>query len=128
MNSDKKQEFDVGKFSTLVEDKNSILEIQSYLFDIQGFGKSCAETCFEEFLSRFTTRLKSRGIFTPPSVFQGMTESKGIPARILHPNQSWVSGRIRVKVSIEFLSDSPEQLESDKLVEPSALDDLRVDT
>lgn len=93
-------------------DEDSIISIGGQLYR-SGIFEHSVRDAFEYFLDMgnvLSSVLKHRGIEVEPSDLVEDWDarwwfSRGVPCSMLRPNESWQAGRIRVKVSVEFVPD-----------------------
>ncbi len=103
---------------------NSVIDIGGRLVYLQEFIKSCREVAYENYGSRLSASLSNRGISVSPNNLYQITNKEGISAKLLHPGAPLTSGKVRVRLLVEFEPD----LSDDKTnLSDSPLDDLRTE-
>lgn len=96
-------------------DEDSIISLGDQLYR-SGIFEHSVRDAFEYFLDMgniLSNVLKHRGIEIEPSELVKDWDarwwfSRGLPCNMLRPNESWQAGRIRVRVSVEFVPDDAQ--------------------
>ncbi|MFQ3583432.1 MAG: KGK domain-containing protein [Cyanobacteriota bacterium] len=110
-------------FTEAAGSPGAVLDVGGCLIYLQEFVSSCVQVAYENFESRLFSNIKNKGFPINSQHLSKITDKQGIPLKLLRPSKSWIGGRIRVRILIEFEPDPPLGKVSGSLDSP--LDDLR---
>jgi hypothetical protein len=102
--------------------QNTVIDIEGRLIYSQEFAQVYSEIVYESIRSYLSSKLSEKGVSILWSNLNGITNVKGIPAKLLRPGSPWIAGRVRMRLVVEF---EPEETGSGSSRSP--LDDIRGD-